>query len=70
MFNLFKKRVTINSPRAEKFTYGEDLENIDADELRNYTGDGVKIDRPLFAQRLKNILSKPGLNWMKKCWIC
>ena len=61
LFNLFKKRVTINSPRAEKFTYGENLENIDADELRNYTGDGVKIDRPLFAQTVEKHIKQTGV---------
>ena len=61
MFNLFKKRVTINSPRAEKFTYGDNLENIDADELRNYTGDGVKIDRPLFAQTVEKHIKQTGV---------
>lgn len=61
MFNLFKKRVTVDSPRAEKFTYGEDLDNLDADELRNYTGDGVKIDRPLFAQTVEKHIKQTGV---------
>lgn len=61
MFNIFKKVVTKDSPAAEKFTYGENLENLDAAELRDYTADGVKIDRNLFLQTVNKYIKQTGV---------
>ena len=61
MFNLFKKRVTINSPAAEKFTYGELIADEDLTDLRDYTADGVKIDRALFLKTVNKHIKQTGV---------
>lgn len=62
MFNFFKKRVNREAPAAERFTYGEPLADEDLDDLRNYTADGIKIDRTKFINMVKKHIKPTGVD--------
>lgn len=61
MFNLFKKRAEQSAPAAEKFTYGEPQGDGDAENLRDYTADGVKIDREAFLKAVRKHIKPTGV---------
>lgn len=61
MFNFFKKKTPQEYSAVEKFTYGESLSDDELANLRDYTADGVKIDRTKFINAVRKNIKQTGV---------